>query len=102
MGLLTALTRKNQPAAPEEVNITSAAFNADPYPFDARLRAEAPVHRVTLPDKQTAWIITRYDADPGAAGPPTGGGSPRLASPDGEAPEAKGEVRACSPEGIRT
>jgi cytochrome P450 PksS len=25
------------------------------------LRAEAPVHRVTLPDGQTAWLVARYD-----------------------------------------
>lgn len=43
------------------VDITSAAFKADPYPFYARLRSEAPVYCVTLPNKQTAWLITRYD-----------------------------------------
>ena len=37
------------------------SHKADPYPFYARLRAEAPVHRVTLPDRQTAWLVTRYD-----------------------------------------
>ena len=44
-----------------DVNIASPAHKADPYPFYARLRAEAPVHRVTLPDRQTAWLVTRYD-----------------------------------------
>jgi cytochrome P450 len=43
------------------VNIASPEFKANPYPFYARLRAEAPVYRVTLPSKQTAWLITRYD-----------------------------------------
>jgi cytochrome P450 PksS len=43
------------------VNIASAAFKADPYPFNARLRAEAPVYRVTLPDRRPAWLVTRYD-----------------------------------------
>ena len=43
------------------VNIASREFKADPYPFYARLRAEAPVCRVALPGKQTAWLITRYD-----------------------------------------
>jgi cytochrome P450 PksS len=43
------------------MNITSAAFKADPFPFYARLRAEAPVYPTTLPDKQVAWLITRYD-----------------------------------------
>ncbi len=43
------------------VNVTSPAFKANPYPFYAQLRAEAPVHPIMLPDKQTAWFITRYD-----------------------------------------
>jgi cytochrome P450 len=43
------------------VDIASPAFKADPYPFYNRLRSEAPIHRVTLPDRQTAWLITRYD-----------------------------------------
>ena len=44
-----------------DVNIASTAFKADPYPFYARLRAEAPVCAVKLPDKQTAYLVTRYD-----------------------------------------
>jgi cytochrome P450 len=44
-----------------DVNIASPAFKANPYPFYARLRAEAPVCPVVLPDKQVAWLITRYD-----------------------------------------
>ncbi len=43
------------------VNIASSAFKANPYPFYARLRAEAPVYSVPLPDKQAAWLVTRYD-----------------------------------------
>jgi cytochrome P450 len=43
------------------VNITSREFRLNPYPFYARLRAEAPVYPVTLPDKQTAWLVTRYE-----------------------------------------
>ena len=43
------------------VDLVSPAFNADPYPFFARLRAEAPVQRVMLPGKQPAWLVTRYD-----------------------------------------
>ena len=43
------------------VNIASRQFKADPYPFYARLRAQAPVHPTILPDKQTAWLITRYE-----------------------------------------
>lgn len=44
-----------------KVNITSREFKANPYPFYARLRAEAPVYRTVLPDKQPAWLVTRYD-----------------------------------------
>jgi cytochrome P450 len=43
------------------VDLVSPGFNADPYPLFARLRAEAPVQRVTLPGKQPAWLVTRYD-----------------------------------------
>src|SRR5262249_1202069 len=45
----------------DHVNIASGEFRANPFPFYARLRAEAHVNRVTLPDKQKAWLITRYD-----------------------------------------
>src|ERR1700693_4769119 len=43
-----------------QVDITSPAFKSDPYPFYARMRAEAPVHRMTLPDKREAWLVARY------------------------------------------
>ena len=43
-----------------DVDLTSPTFRADPYPTYARWRAEAPVCRVKLPDKQTAWLVTRY------------------------------------------
>jgi cytochrome P450 len=42
-------------------DLASSLFKADPYPFYARLRAEAPVWRTTLPDKRAAWLVTRYD-----------------------------------------
>lgn len=42
-------------------NIASREHKANPYPFYARLRAESPVFRVTLPDKRAAWLVTRYD-----------------------------------------
>jgi cytochrome P450 len=43
-------------------DLASPLFKADPYPFYyARLRAEAPVWRTTLPDKRAAWLVTRYD-----------------------------------------
>ncbi len=43
------------------VDVTSAAFKANPFPFYAQLRAEAPIFPVTLPTKQRAWLVTRYD-----------------------------------------
>lgn len=45
----------------EPVQIASAAFKADPHRFYARLRAEMPVCRVRLPDRQEAWLVARYD-----------------------------------------
>jgi cytochrome P450 len=44
-------------------DVAAPQFKANPFPFYARLRAEAPVFRVTvrLPDKQDAWLVTRYD-----------------------------------------
>ncbi len=45
----------------KDPDIASPEFKANPYPFYARLRAEAPVFRVRLPDKQPAWLVTRYD-----------------------------------------
>jgi cytochrome P450 PksS len=48
-------------AAIPVVNISRPEFKANPFPFCAQLRSEAPVHRITLPDKQNAWLITRYD-----------------------------------------
>jgi cytochrome P450 PksS len=52
-------TGRSSPRDP--VNLASPEFKADPYPFYARLRAEAPVHRVTLPTREPAWLVTRYD-----------------------------------------
>jgi cytochrome P450 len=42
-----------------DVNIAAADFKSDPYPYFARLRAEAPVHRVTWSGRQAAWLIAR-------------------------------------------
>ena len=42
-------------------DLASPAFKANPYPFYARLRAETPVWRTSLPDKRVAWLVTRYD-----------------------------------------
>ena len=40
--------------------LSSPKHKANPYPFYARLRAESPVHRVNLPGRKTAWLVTRY------------------------------------------
>src|SRR5215210_4808047 len=42
-------------------DLASPRFKANPYPFYARLRAEAPVWRTTLPDKRVAWLVTCYE-----------------------------------------
>lgn len=42
-------------------DLASPGFKADPYPFYARLRAIAPVYPTTLPSKQRAWLVTRYE-----------------------------------------
>lgn len=42
-------------------DLASPAFKANPYPFYARLREEAPAWRTTLRDRRTAWLVTRYD-----------------------------------------
>ena len=36
-------------------------FKADPYPFYARMRREAPVFPVSVPFYARAWLLTRYD-----------------------------------------
>lgn len=46
---------------PPQVDLFDPTFNANPYPTYARLRSDAPVHRVSLPDGQGVWLITRYD-----------------------------------------
>jgi cytochrome P450 PksS len=43
-----------------EPNITSAEFKANPFPFYAWLRDQAPVYRVKLPKGQ-AWLLARYN-----------------------------------------
>ena len=42
-------------------DLTSPRFKADPYPFYARLRAEAPVHRIRWIFGLPVWIVSRYD-----------------------------------------
>lgn len=42
-------------------DLASPQFKANPYPFYARLRAEAPVYRLTLPFWGAVCLVTRYD-----------------------------------------
>ena len=42
-------------------DIASSGFKADPHPFYARLREEAPVFQVRLSRTRRAWLLTRYD-----------------------------------------
>jgi cytochrome P450 len=42
-------------------DLADPRFKANPHPFYTRLRADAPVFRVALPDRQIAWLVTRYD-----------------------------------------
>ncbi len=43
------------------VDLLDPDFKANPYPVYARLRSDAPVHRVTLPDGRGMWLVTRYE-----------------------------------------
>ncbi len=61
MGLLSFLTGKRRAPVLDSVNIGSREFKVNPYPFYARLRAEAPAYRVRLPAGLSVWLITRYD-----------------------------------------
>jgi cytochrome P450 len=45
---------------PIKTYIASPEHRPDPYPFYVWLRVESPVHAVTLPDWQTAWLVTRH------------------------------------------
>jgi cytochrome P450 PksS len=60
MSLLTETVEAGR-SPKNAVHIASPGFKANPFPFYARLRAEAPACCVTLPTRETAWLITRYD-----------------------------------------
>ncbi len=48
-------------AETSELNLTSSAFKANPYPTFTRLRASDPVHRyITSAEGYTTWLVTRY------------------------------------------
>ncbi len=66
MSTTIAAERQARSAAPlaDAPDVTSPAFKANPYPFYARLRAEAPVYRVkamTSIHRRDGWLVTRYD-----------------------------------------
>jgi cytochrome P450 PksS len=42
-------------------DLASPGFKADPHPYFASLRDEAPVHEIRLRDGTRAWLVTRYD-----------------------------------------
>jgi cytochrome P450 PksS len=42
-------------------DLASPGFKANPYPFYAQLRAQAPVFRTRAAFGLTAWLVTRYD-----------------------------------------
>ena len=46
---------------PPHVDLRDPGFKADPYSTYAELRSTAPVHRVSVPDGLSVWLITRYD-----------------------------------------
>ena len=53
------------------INIASREFKANPHPFYARLRAEAPVYRTVLPDRRATVCAARRRSasdNPGSAG----------------------------------
>ena len=60
---MTATAPRTTTTTPRIVqpDLASAAFKANPHPFYAQLRAEAPVFRATLGGKRSAWLVTCYD-----------------------------------------
>ena len=52
---------ETEPVSIDRIDIAGRRFKEDPYPVFARLRAEAPVCRVHVPDKLATWLVTRYD-----------------------------------------
>jgi cytochrome P450 len=46
---------------PPRVDPFDPAFKANPYPAYAELRSTAPIHRITLLDGRSVWLVTRYE-----------------------------------------
>lgn len=61
----TTLRRQDGEQADEQIRSALTAWGAfdldDPFPLFAAVRADAPVHQVTLADGHRAWLISRYD-----------------------------------------
>jgi cytochrome P450 len=55
-------TVSSMEAAIAKIDLSSQAFQQDPFPTLARLRAMGPVVRVRLPFFGTVWMATTYDA----------------------------------------
>lgn len=48
-------------ASPEfALNLSDICHQQDPYPFYAKLRKRARMHRVNLPDGRKAWLVMKY------------------------------------------
>ncbi|MEU6431031.1 cytochrome P450 [Microbispora sp. NPDC046973] len=60
-----------------KVDLWAAEFQKDPYPAYARLRAAAPVHRMTGPLGADFWLVTRYEDARGALSDPRLSKEPR-------------------------
>jgi cytochrome P450 len=43
------------------IDLLKPEFVANPYPAYTQMRAELPVHRITLSDGRGVWLVTRYD-----------------------------------------
>lgn len=60
----TDIRKGNIPMNPIESskhNLFTETFTRDPYPAYTKMRNEAPVSNVLLPDGQYAWMITKYE-----------------------------------------
>jgi cytochrome P450 len=47
-------------ATPVAKQLFNPAFEANPHPVYAQLREESSVHRITMPNGSSAWLVTRY------------------------------------------
>jgi cytochrome P450 len=51
---------KNMPQPPQ-VDLFDPTFKANPYRTYAELRSSVPIHRASLPDGRSVWLVTRYE-----------------------------------------